>query len=153
MTGIEAALLELVQVAEAPLYSAYAWLGREFAQDKLRLWSVDPEACARERLSSIPADLADRYEHVEGPDAAFDPFGLSLTLGSAATPDEEPDWTLNLDFEAEQFGLDVVSGKEGEALAQAARFFPDVEFVERQRSQRDHRTKIVGSLIAGQSEA
>jgi hypothetical protein len=170
MTGIDAALLELVQQAETPLYSAYAWLGREFgrplpmgrflklvnelvAEDKLRLWSVDPDAFERERLASTPRGLAEHYAQLGGLDPAFDPFGLSLTLGGAVDPDEEPDWRLDIDFEAEQFGLEVAPGKEAEALAQVGQFFPDVRLVERGRSQRDHRTRIRGMLVSGEPGA
>jgi hypothetical protein len=116
MTTVELLLLDLVGIAESPLYSSYRWLDRRLAHklslnsflsfverliasDVVRLWSVDARTGDRTELYSIPESLLDRYSELTGLDETFDPFGLSLTLGAAAPDDvaAEPQWSFDLD--------------------------------------------------------
>lgn len=163
MNGIQAALLDLVRIAESPLYSAYRWLGRELGrelamteflrlveelvdQEALCLWSVDIESEERTRLMHAPDRLANDYASLGHTDDSFDPFGLSLTLGPAAEPDADPDWEVDLDFESGKFQLDVRAGRGDDALAQVRRLFPDVELLETDHSGTDDHVRISGSV-------
>lgn len=109
-------LLDLVRIAEVPLYSSYCWLGGQFgcqlslgeflrlvedllARDVLRLWEIDPQSHDRTELFAVPEGLKERYRSVGELDGRFDPFGLSLTLGASAQVDVEPSWEIDLDFE------------------------------------------------------
>ena len=114
MNSIELSLLELVGIAETPLYSAYCWLRRHLRgplalsgflemvdglvqRDVLRLWSVDIESGDRTELFVVPASLEHDYQGVEGLDDQYDPFGLSVSTGAANTvPTEEPEWEFDL---------------------------------------------------------
>lgn len=166
MNGIEACLLDLVQVAESPLYSAYRWLGREVGRQlpmeaflelvddlvddqALCLWSVDPDSERRTELRSVPRGLERRYAELEGElDGSFDPFALSLTLGPRAQVDAEPDWWVDFDFDAARFQIEAKAGHDGEALRQLGRLFPDVTLVEEERLPMDGRIRIAGSATA-----
>ncbi|MEA2359864.1 MAG: hypothetical protein QOI62_3124 [Solirubrobacteraceae bacterium] len=114
MNSIDLWLLKLLQVAEAPVYSAYRWLGRQLGRelsmaeflrllapllegDVVRLWAVDVATEERSRWSEIPPDLEQRYAEVPDLDDSFDPFGLSLTLGLAADLEASPDWAVDFD--------------------------------------------------------
>lgn len=116
MTAVELLLLDLVGIAETPLYSSYRWLDRRLshklsltsflafvdgllASDVVRLWSVDARTGDRTELYAIPESLLGRYSDAAGLDETFDPFGLSLTLGAAAPDDlgAEPEWSFDLD--------------------------------------------------------
>jgi hypothetical protein len=169
MNGIEAQLLDLVQIAESPLYSAYRWLGRQLGrglsiseflrlvdglvqQDMLRLWSIDPTHQKRSRLSEVPEGLEQRYVRVDDLDESFDPFALSLTLGPEADLEAEPDWEVDFDFDRETFRVKARPGAEEVAVHKLARLFPDVELVEEQRGSRADRVEISGSLrVFGES--
>jgi hypothetical protein len=163
MTPIEAMLVDLVQVAESPLYSAYRWLGREIGRDvhldrflelidrllrtdTLRLWLVDPATQERKRLLRVPAELEARYSAEPSLDPAFDPFGLTLTLGTDAD-DAEREWEIDFDFAQGRFSIVAVVGRDAEALDQIQRLFPDVELHELQRTQAGDTTRIAGLVI------
>lgn len=98
MNSIELLLVDLVRVAEAPLYSAYRWLGKQcgrqlrlgeflvlvdrlVSMDVLRLWEIDHRSGDRSELYAVPDSLEARYSAIEDLDDRFDPFGLSVTLG------------------------------------------------------------------------
>lgn len=161
MTPIEAMLLDLIRIAESPLYSAYRWLGREIGRDMrldrflalidhlleadtLRLWLVDPATQERTRLPRVPAQLDARYSAESTLDPAFDPFGLSLTLGPSARRDEDPEWEVDFDFAQGRFHLTAVVGREAKALGQLERLFPDLELHQRERTQDGDRAQIFG---------
>ncbi len=162
MNAIEAALLDLVQVAESPLYSTYRWLGREIGRDLsmtefcrlvdrlideqvVRLWAVDPASEERTEVR-IPDDLERRYEQLgDALDASFDPFGLSLTLGPRADVDAEPDWSVDLDLDSSRFQVDARPGQDEEALGQLGLLLPDVALVEEERVFVNDRIRISGS--------
>jgi hypothetical protein len=163
MNGVEAQLLNLVQIAESPLYSAYRWLGRQLGRDlstseflrlvdglvqldMLRLWSIDPTSQKRSRLSEVPEGLEQRYVAVDGLDDSFDPFALSLTIGPAADLEAEPDWEVDFDFDGETFRVKAKPGAEEFAISKLAGLFPDVELVEERRGSRANRVEISGSL-------
>src|SRR4051812_41756790 len=114
MSPLETLLVSLVQIAEAPLYSAYRWVGRQVGrdvalseflrlvdrlleQDTLRLWLTDSTSHERERRLQTPGALDQKYAELADLDRSFDPFGLSLTLGPHADVDREPDWRIDLD--------------------------------------------------------
>jgi hypothetical protein len=147
MNAIEQRLLDLLGMAESPLYSAYRWLDDELGQrlslsafllflngllenDSVRLWSVDHESGDRTELFEVSAGLAERYSRYESLDETYDPFSLSLTLGTAVQLDELPEatWTLDIDsggllpFRAPNKVAD-------DALADVLRLLPDLDFV------------------------
>jgi hypothetical protein len=115
MNSIDLMLLDLVQIAEAPVYSAHRWLSRQLGrelsmaeflrllaplvdEDVIRLWAVDSTTHERRRWIEVPSDLDERYARIPDLDDSFDPFGLSLTLGPAADLDADPDWEVDFDF-------------------------------------------------------
>jgi hypothetical protein len=163
MTPIESMLIDLVQIAESPLYSAYRWLGRELGRDvrldaflrlidqllrdeKLRLWRVDPESQERTRVFRIPAGIERRYTAEPSLDPAFDPFGLSLTLGPEAPRDEDSEWEVDFDFDEGRFTLVAVASREEEAVAQLKRLFPDVGLLTVERTRAGGRVQIAGTI-------
>ncbi len=164
MNAIEALLLELVTIADSPLYSAYRWLGRQLGrdlsmseflrlvnglvqQDVLRLWSIDSASQHRSRLNETPEGLERQYLEVDGLDATFDAFALSLTLGPAADVGARPEWEVDFDFDRETFRVQAKPGTEGLALRTLADLFPDVELVEeRRQSLATDRLEVSGSL-------
>lgn len=163
MNSVELLLVDLVQVAETPLYSAYRWLakrlGRELplgeflrlieellASDVLRLWEIDHRSHDRTELFGVPDGLEERYRAIEGLDDRFDPFGFSLTLGPAADVDAEPIWEVDFDFERRRFELFVGVGSDNDALKQLSRYYPDIVLVPEQRNQVGERVRVVGRL-------
>lgn len=166
MNAIEASLVDLVQVAESPLYSAYRWLGREIGRDLsmseflrlvdgliddhvVRLWAVDPASEERTEVRTLPDDLERRYAQLANElDAGFDPFGLSLTLGPRADVDAEPDWSVDLDLDSARFQVDARPGHDEEALGQLEVLLPDVALVEEARVSANDRIRITGSAKA-----
>jgi hypothetical protein len=116
MSAVNLLLIDLVSIAETPLYSAYRWLDRRLANklaltsflalveglvtsEAVRLWSVDAHSGDRTELYAVPDHLGEKYSEFTGLDEAFDPFGLSLTLGTAVHDDVLPDaqWSFDLD--------------------------------------------------------
>ena len=163
MNSIELLLLELLEMAETPLYSAYRWLGRQIGrqlpmgevfrllsrlidEEVVYLWEVDSEAHERRRWRDLPADLEARYERVADLDDEFDPFGLSLTLGANAEPRSTPDWEVDFDFEAQQFVVTAVPTAVERAHHELGRLFPDLEFAETSRRASGDRIRITGSI-------
>jgi hypothetical protein len=164
VNSIEVLLVDLVQMAESPLYSAYRWLGRQLGRDisigeflrlvdalvqrdVLRLWSIDPQSQTRTRLHSVPRGLEQQYIELETPDATFDPFALSLTLGSAADPAAAPDWEVDFDFMKGTFRVRATHATEASAMLKLAELFPDVLLVEEGRSERPNDSvELFGSL-------
>lgn len=163
MNSLELMLVDLVAVAESPLYSAYRWLGRrvgrqlslheflglldELAQrDVLRLWEVDYRSHDRTELFRVPESLEERYRAAEGLDDRFDPFGLSLTLGAAADREAVPEWEIDFDFNEGRFDLMASAGADNEALKEAARYLPDVQLVPTEREPLDGRVHVVGRI-------
>lgn len=145
MNSIELSLVELVDIAETPLYSAYCWLRRHLSgplalggflemvdglvqRDVVRLWSVDVESGDRTELFQVPASLEGDYLGVEELDDRYDPFGLSISTGAAAhaDPTEEREWDFDLDGREGTFSLRFAAGLQGAALATIARLLPDL---------------------------
>jgi hypothetical protein len=167
MTEINRLLLELVEMAEAPLYSSYRWtadeLGRavpmsEFLdcvddllrQDALRLWSLDVKAREKSRLARLPTGLEQAYGRFEALDGSYDPLDLTLTLGPAANLDSPPPaWELDVDFEKGTFRLVAAPGTEDEAWEGIARTYPSAAFIEEGRAVRStDRVEVWGSISA-----
>lgn len=163
MSQFETLLVELVQIAEAPLYSAYRWIGRRVGrdialdeylrlvdrlleQDVLRLWSVDPTTYERTRCPRVPSDLGQQYAGLAEPDESFDPFGLSLTLGPAAEPDRDPDWRIDLNEQT--FTMHAKPGCVDIAREQMVKLFPDLEFCEGATSAAKNEVTFAGSFVA-----
>lgn len=163
MSGLERLILDLVQIAEAPVYSTYRWLGRELGRDMplseflriigraierdvLRLWSIDPRSGDRTELFDVPPDLESRYQNEPELDERFDPFGLSLTLGATADVEAEPEWELDLDFDEGVFELELHGGHEAEALEQLARCYPDLRASVTARQDDGGVRRVVGTL-------
>jgi hypothetical protein len=164
MTGLERLILDLVQIAEAPLYSTYRWLGRrlgrdvplsEFlkvvaaavARDVLRLWSVDATSGDRAEMFEVPPDLERRYAAEPKLDSRYDPFGISLTLGSAAEVEAEPAWEFTVNFDDHIFEIKAEVGREDEALAQLSRCYPDLRPAVTVREDQGEVRRLVGTLI------
>jgi hypothetical protein len=155
-------LLDLIQDAETPLYSAYWEFGRELgrpvtfseflyllspliAEDAARLWSVDFETHDRSRWFEIPANLEQRYE-TEELDPRYDPLGLSLTLGPNGDPGATPDWEVDLDFFGGRYRLSALESALPGAQAQLGRLYGDFAFVEYERETTGERVLISGML-------
>ena len=156
-------LLDLVQIAEAPVYSAYRWLcrqlGRDLAmaeffrllrplveQDVVRVWAVDSTTHNRARWSEIPSDLDEKYAEISELDDSFDPFGLSLTLGPAADLDASADWEVDFDLSERRFLVTAEPHVVEDAQRTIRRLFPDLEFSENHRSVGADRVRIAGSV-------
>lgn len=163
MSGLERLIVDLVQIAEAPVYSTYRWLGRELGRDVLlseflrviaqaierdvlRLWSVDRETGDRTELFEVLPDLERRYTVEPGLDDRYDPFGLSLTLGAAADVDAEPEWEFTLNFDDLVFEITALRGHEDEALDQLARCYPDLCASVTSREERGALRRLVGAF-------
>jgi hypothetical protein len=164
MTGIDVLLLSLVQIAETPLYSAYAWLGKQLGRDLslteflavidrlnseeiLRLWKIDPTTGARVDLAKIPSGLEIRYRTYPNLDPSFDPFSLSLTPGLKAPKRPRPEWEVDLDFEKRVFRVRARAGMDASALRELSALFPGTEFYEeRRRVLSDGCVQLTGSL-------
>lgn len=170
MNSIDLRLLELLQIAEAPVYSAYRWLSRQLGRelsmaeflrllatlledDVVRLWAVDIATEERSRWSKVPPDLEKRYAEIPDLDDSFDPFGLSLTLGPAADLDASPDWEVNFDFEERRFAVTAKPDAVESAQQQVKRFFPDLDFAEEDREVASDRIRITGSVTERQATA
>jgi hypothetical protein len=170
MTPFEDMLIDLVQVAESPLYSTYRWLGRELGRDvqisgflhlvdhlvhnqSLCLWLVDLDSQERKRLRRVPPELERRYAAEADLDPAFDPFGLSLTVGPTANVDEEPEWEADFDFGDGRFRLLASDRREAESIEQLEVLFPDLEFLEEERTNVGGRAQIVGAITEKSARA
>lgn len=163
MSGLEWLIVDLVQIAEAPLYSTYRWLGRQLGRDVLlsefllvvaaaverdvlRLWSVDSDTGDRTELYDVPSDLEQRYVAEPSLDSCYDPFGMSLTLGAAADVDAEPEWEFTVDFDHRLFEITAMVGREEEALHQLSRCYPDLRPAVTAREDRGGLRRVVGTL-------
>jgi hypothetical protein len=164
MNGVEVRLVELIHIAESPLYSAYRWTGRQLGrnvsiseflrlidglvrQEVLYLWSIDQKTQERTRLGAVPDGLAQRYGALSDLDDSFDPFALSLTLGPGADVAAEPEWEVDFDFDRKTFRVNASPGAEEVALQKLGELFPDVELVEeRRRSDSSDCIELSGSL-------
>jgi hypothetical protein len=163
MNSIDLWLLELLQMAEAPVYSAYRWLGRQLghelsmaeflrllapllADDVVRLWTVDITTEERSRWSEIPLGLEERYAEIPDLDDSFDPFGLSLTLGPAADLEVSPDWEADFDFDERRFAVTAKPHAVDSAQQQVRRLFPDLDFAEEERGPAGDHIRITGSM-------
>jgi hypothetical protein len=158
-------LLDLLRLADTPLYSSYAWLGDRLGRrvslleflalvqelldrDQVRLWSIDVESGERDERHALPPDLAQRYMALGHADDRYDPLGLTLALGPKAGPNPEADWEVDLDFERGTFDLIATSSAASAALRQLGRYFPDVDIVPETTTQAGGRTRIVGRVGA-----
>ena len=163
MTGLERLIVDLVQIAEAPLYSTYRWLGRQLGRDMplgeflriiaqaverdvLRLWTVDTETGDRTELFEMPPGLEYRYFDEPALDDRYDPFGLSLTLGTATDVDAQPEWEFTLNFDDLVFEIVAVAGHEAEALDELRRCYPNLRAAVNARENRGALRRLVGTL-------
>jgi hypothetical protein len=163
VNSIDLCLLELIQIAEAPVYPAYRWLSRQLgrelpmaeflrilapllADDVVRLWAVDLTIEKRSRWREIPSDLGEQYADLADLDDSFDPFGLSLTLGPAADLDSSPDWEVDFDFAEQHFAVSAGPPSMEGALQRIRGLFPDIDFVEENRGVAGDRIRITGSM-------
>lgn len=165
MNSIELQLLELVQVAECPVYSAYRWLSRHVGhdlamaeffrlldsmvdRDVVRLWVVDAATHERSRWHEVPPDIEQRYAEIADLDDSFDPLGLSLTLGCAADVQAIPEWGVDFDFDQGRFVLTATLDSVEDAWHQLGRLFPDLDITEVDRASVAEGVRIEG-LISG----
>lgn len=163
MSALERLIVDLVQVAEAPLYSTYRWLGGQLGRDLslseflrvvaaaiegdvLRLWSVDAKTGDRTELYDVPEDLERRYAAEPALDSRYDPFGISLTLGAAADVDAEPEWEFTVNFDDRVFEITAVPGREAEALSELSRCYPDLRPIVTASEDRGQLRRLAGSL-------
>lgn len=163
MSGLERLIVALVQIAEAPLYSTYRWVGRQLGRDLplseflrivaaaierdvLRLWHVDAKTGDRTELYEVPADLERHYATDASLDSRYDPFGISLTLGGAAEVDADPDWEFTINFDDRVFEITATPGLEEEALDQLCRCYPDLRPTVTASEDRGELRHLVGRL-------
>jgi len=163
MNSLHRHLLDLLRMAETPVYSAYRWLGRQsghqlalsaFLQlvqdlldkDAIQLWTIEADTGEATQLHSLPANLATRDASLDHDDERYDPLCLSLTLGPAAEPDVEPDWEFDLDFQGGTFGLHAAPTEVNHALRQLGRYFPDVTLMPEDTTRNGKRTRIIGQI-------
>jgi hypothetical protein len=159
----ESDLLELLEMAETPLYSAYRWLEKDLSaelsmveflrlvdrlieRDMVRLWHVDWETHAGSRVPAVPPDLVERYAAHPDLDEHWDPLGYSLAIGPSADGRQPPEWELDVDFVARSFVMTAVPDTVSEALAQVSRLYATVAFVEMRRDVVGSRLRIEGVL-------
>lgn len=164
MNGLERLILDLVEIAEAPLYSTYRWLGRQLGRDLvlreflevveravekdvLRLWSIDSSTGDRTEYFCVPSGLDDRYRSVTDLDERYDPFGLSLTPGASVEEDTRPDWEFSLDFERLTFTISAAPGHERNALEEIELCYPDFQARVTGREETDRGCRLVGMLL------
>jgi hypothetical protein len=163
MNSFELRLLELVQVAESPVYSTFRWLSRQVGhdlamaeffrvlnsmvdRDVVRLWAVDAETHERSRWHEVPLDIERRYAEIADLDDSFDPLGLSLTLGPAADVEAAPEWGVDFDFDQARFVMTATLDSVEDAWRQIGRLFPDIDFVEVGRATVAGGVRIEGSI-------
>lgn len=163
MNSIERSLLELIRIAETPLYSAYRWLhtdvGRELSlmsfrrmigklmnNDVLQLWHTDSVTGVRNRLVSVPGNLEALYASSSDLDDAFDPFGLSLTVGGAVDRNLTTSWTIDFDEATSRFYFRAPVTQERDTFSEAQELFPDLSFVVKERVTCDDHVEITGSV-------
>jgi hypothetical protein len=164
-------LLDLLRMAETPLYSAYGWVGREagrrvamseflgmvwelMERGLLRLWAPDDESLGRTELFEVPPDLEERYAALGHTDDSYDPFRLSLTLGSKAERDVELDWQVDLDFARGRFRLLARATARDDALQHLTRYFADVDLIPEKTTPEVSKVRVIGRVVAhGVTEA
>lgn len=160
---LQAVLVELVQMAETPLYSAYCYAGRRVGhqcslrrflllidellrKDVVRLWEVDLYSGDKSELFCVPQGLLERYRSMQELDEAFDPFGFTLTLGAGAEASHVPEWEVDLDMEHGRFVISSAPDKEEAALSEVGMYFPDVALVPERRDVVDQRVRLTGRI-------
>ena len=165
MNSLHRLLLDLLQMAETPLYSAYCWLGDQLGRrpalsefielvrvllDKelIRLWTIDPGSGERSQLLDLPAGLNERYVALGHADPRYDPLGLSIGPGPKADSSVEVDWEANLDFERGDFNLTATASAASKALHQLGRYFPDVDILPETTTHEGSNVRIAGRIRA-----
>jgi hypothetical protein len=163
MNSLQVEILELVQIAESPVYSTFRWLGRQVGrevsmpeffrmvdsmiqQDIVQLWAIDPETQVRRRLDTVPPHLEQRYTEIGELDQSFDPLGLSLTAGAAADVKGPLEWGADFDFDRGYFSLTSTPDSVRGAWRQIGDLFPDLEFIEMGRSPVAEGVRIEGAV-------
>ncbi len=163
MNPLEALLIDLVQMAETPLYSAYRWIGKQLGhdvslteflhlvddlleRDVLQLWSVDQTSHDRTELSQVPEQLEFRYRELGHLEDSFDPFGFSITLGGKALVESKADWEIDLDLNQGRFTLKAKPGADPKAWAEISRYFPDLQFEPQQTHGNRSEVEISGTV-------
>jgi hypothetical protein len=159
----DVSLIEMLQMAETPLYSMYRVLDDDFdgnlplpaflehidaliQQGVVRLWGMS-DACERVECAGVPPDLEERYGTVLL-DRTYDPFSFTLTLGPAAPDAPEPDWEVDTDFAQGRYVIVVHRGTMAEAYQQVSRLLPSVAFLEEQRRTDGGVVRAEGALSA-----
>jgi hypothetical protein len=163
VNSIELRLIDLVRSGEAPVYSTYRWLVAQVGQeiplrtflplldrllkaDLLRLWKIDSETQARDRLFEMPPKMEQLYLKTGHDDKTFDPFGLSLTIGQVVSSEFVPEWSVDFDLESERFVLTTTPDAVNTAWREIEKIFPDLTFAE-DAHRRVHRgVQIEGSV-------
>jgi hypothetical protein len=166
MNSIEILLVELVAMAESPLYSAYRWLGNQLGRsvplprflslvndlmdrDILRLWQVD-DSYDRTELFEVPTQLAEAYLDIAPTTESFDPFGYILTLGPKAEVGSEPEWKIDINFEKRTFELLALNPHADleEILIKLNDYFPDVSLLPTSSSNAKGQLRVVGRAVS-----
>ena len=167
MNSLQHRLIELVRIAETPLYSAYKWLTKEVGRDLslmgfrkmvseltssgvLQLWQIDPVTGERSRLQSVPANLPELYTASPDLDDAFDAFGYSLTVGERIDRELPASWTIDFHEATASFFCRARLEREHEAMSEIRELFPDVVFTVHERIARDQHVELVGSVAQAQ---
>lgn len=163
MTRAELLLVELVNLGESPLYSAMAWLASELdrpveigefltilgglvERDIVRLWSVDRTSHDRTELYAVPAGLVEKYQRSRHVDQRFDPFGLSLTIGPAATEPPAPPWEVEWSIERGEFSLRAEPSEVDRALAAIAERVLDRRLVVVETNEKNGKVFVRGRI-------
>lgn len=164
MNPFEYDLLDLLQMAETPLYSLYRWLEEEvlgtelsmveflemidslIERDLVELHHVDWETHVGTVVPAIPAGLMEAYAAHPDLDKVYDPLGYSVALGPAADVRETPDWEIDVDFVARSFVLTAEPDAVAEGFTQIGRLYDAVAFVETGREVVDSRVRVEGVL-------
>ena len=147
MTPVAAALLDLLSLAETPLYSAYSALNRDFgsrmtlrafldfirreiSREEVRLWQVNLDSGARTEFFDVPTELEDRYEELGAElDDAYDPFGYSLAVGRKAPMRPDAGWEADLDFRTGTYAIVLIDDSEPDhAVSELESLFPGSTF-------------------------
>lgn len=155
-------MIDLVGMAEAPLYSTYRWVGKHLGRDvplaefldgvdealrrrSLRLWITDPRG-SRIELTGVPSGLEMRYRDERALDETFDPFGFSLTLGPNADTTRDTEWSWDVDLRGGTFVIRLRPGDEQAVLERLRGLYPSLRLTITSREDEAGMQRIAGTI-------